>query len=243
MKNNFITISALLFLMMTAHAESSFEQQLQEGCAKIKQYGTLGKKYYDNKDYKKALEQFEDQSAWTSFCLANIEESGIQITEHDVDVANNNVGLTYAKSNRPQWARAWFLRNKNSKLSQFNLRQLPTPKKSNNLAGTYVSPIRFGQWNVITVNKNKKNYDISFDGYYFGLRGLIYGPNMGQFDTSMPLSSKNTFYQFENCKINLAFNFNINYGNIIEVDQKQSDIGCGFGLNVGADGLYIKVDK
>lgn len=48
-------------------AELSFEQELQQGCAKVKQYAQAGKKFYDQKQYLKAAKQFEDQAAWGTF--------------------------------------------------------------------------------------------------------------------------------------------------------------------------------
>lgn len=44
-----LTLSALA----VTHAEFSFEQELQQGCNKVKQYASLGKKNYDQKQYKK----------------------------------------------------------------------------------------------------------------------------------------------------------------------------------------------
>ena len=57
----------------------------------------------------------------------NAEESGIKVTDREIEIANNNVGLSYAKLGKPQWARVWFLRDKDSKISQYNLKQLPKP--------------------------------------------------------------------------------------------------------------------
>ncbi len=58
-----LTLSALA----VTHAELSFEQELQQGCNKVKQYASLGKKNYDQKQYKKALENFQSQASWTAF--------------------------------------------------------------------------------------------------------------------------------------------------------------------------------
>lgn len=44
-----LTLSALA----VTHAEFSYEQELQQGCNKVKQYASLGKKFYDQKQYKK----------------------------------------------------------------------------------------------------------------------------------------------------------------------------------------------
>lgn len=38
--------------------------------------------------------------------------------------------------------------------------------------------------------ETKNAYQIEFEGYYFGLRGLIYGPNLGNFDVEMPFKSE-----------------------------------------------------
>lgn len=58
-----LTLSALT----VTHAEFSYEQELQQGCNKVKQYASLGKKFYDQKQYKKALENFQNQASWTAF--------------------------------------------------------------------------------------------------------------------------------------------------------------------------------
>ena len=53
-----------LLVTPSSHAEISFEQALQQGCAKVKQYASTGKKFYDQKQYKKALAQFKNQASW-----------------------------------------------------------------------------------------------------------------------------------------------------------------------------------
>jgi hypothetical protein len=170
-------------------AETSFEQELQQGCAKVKQYALNGKKLYDQKQYAKAVKQFEDQAAWAHFCQMNAEESGIKVTDREIEIANNNVGLSYAKLGKPQWAKVWFLRDEDSKISLYNLKQLPKPQITKDLQGTYVRANGFGQWDYITVKKQQNKYLINFEGYYFGIRGLIYGPNLGEFDTTMPITA------------------------------------------------------
>lgn len=242
MKKIFIAIPLSLFCTQAIYADD-IEQEIKQECAKVNQYAQLGKKFYDQNQYTKALDQFKDQAAWSSFCLYNQDTSGTKLTEKDVVIANNNVGLTYAKLNKPQLARAWYLKDKEAKSSQFNLGQLPQPKLSNDFSGTYVSAIGFGQWNTITVKKKKSNYEIFFQGYYFPARGLIYGPNMGEFDTSMPSSKKHAEYRYEDCKITLDFKFKSTEGQVIDVKQSESQSGCGFGHNVWADGQYLKVEQ
>jgi hypothetical protein len=224
-------------------AEDSFEQELQQGCAKVKQYAQAGKKFYDQKQYAKAVKQFEDQAAWAQFCQMNAEESGIQVTDRDIEIANNNVGLSYAKLGKPQWAKVWFLRDKESKTSQYNLKQIAKSQISKDLQGTYVRANGFGQWDYIKISKKQNKYQIAFDGYYFGIRGLIYGPNMGQFETTMPITAKQANYRDEDCQIKLQFANDPNLGQKIEVEQNNGESSCGFGHNVYAGGTFYKVES
>ena len=241
--NNYLIFSVILLGFNTlTNADSNIEKEIYEGCSKVKQYGLLGKKYYDQQQYSKALDQFKDQAAWSSFCLANNEVSGLKITERDVEIANNNVGLTYVKLNKPQWAKAWFLRDEETKSSQFNLSKLPAPKASDDLSGTYVSRSGFGQWDTISIKKSNHQYEVEFEGYYFGLYGLIYGPNMGEFGITMPLSAKKAKFTYEDCKIDLNFAFNTKLGQHIQVAENSGESGCGFGHNVSAQGTYVKVE-
>ena len=238
----YIAISGA-FAVTTSFAESSYQQELQQGCAKIKNYAQIGKKFYDQKQYAKAAKQFENQAAWAHFCQLNAEESGIKITDRDVEIANNNVGLSYAKLGKPQWARVWFLRDKDSKTSQYNLKQLPKPQLSTDLQGNYVRANGFGQWDYITVKKQQNRYLIDFEGYYFGLRGLIYGPNLGSFETTMPITAKQANYRYEGCQIKLQFLNDPQHGPKIEVEQNNGASTCGFGHNVYAGGTFYKVEN
>jgi hypothetical protein len=86
-------------------------------------------KYYDQKQYNKAIPYFERQAAWTQFCQFNAEDSNNNtFNDRDIALAQNNVGLSYAKLGKPLWARAWFLLTPDSKISQYNLKQLQLPK-------------------------------------------------------------------------------------------------------------------
>lgn len=236
-----------LIAMTSTHAELSYEQELQQGCAKLKQYANNGKKLYDQKQYKKALEQFKNQASWSQFCMLNADDTTVKVSDRDVAIAYNNVGLTYAKMNQPLWARAWYLLNIRDEIepqsTRFNLQQLPKPKPSTDLSGQYVRYAGFGEWNYLTVKNNKTSYQIEFDGLYMGIRSLVYGPNMGEFDITMPLSKKQAVYRYEDCKIDLNFKSDTTSGNSIKVTQSDGNSGCGFGHNVYADGVYFKVEK
>lgn len=122
------------------------------------------------------------------------------------------MGLSYVKLNQSQWARAWFLAYPDSSMSQFNLKQIAAPHLNQNISGLYVQHASFGQWNSLRVKQQKKHYSIEFDGLYMGVRSLIYGPNMGSFETKMSLNKSNTHYQYGDCKISLNFDFNSQLG-------------------------------
>ena len=231
----------LLSLSMLTFADSYFEKELRSGCSKVQSYANNGKKFYDQKQYQKAIEQFKQQAAWSSFCAMNVEDGGTAFSERDITTAFNNVGLSYAKLGNPQWARAWFSVYPKAQSSQFNLKQLPAPEKPKNLAGKYVRYAGFGEWNTIEVKRTSNAYQIEFNGFYMGLRSLIYGPNLGGFSTRMPLNKIQTNYSVEDCKIDLKFQFSAQSGQQIVVNSS-NPMSCGFGHNVSADGMYLKVE-
>ena len=238
-----LLIYTMLSITTKSHAENLYKSELKKSCATIKQYRELGQKFYDQKQYKEALAQFKNQASWSAFCFSNAEESGAKISEKDIEIANNNVGLSYAKLNKPLWARAWFQIDKQSKISQFNLKQLHEPKQATDLSGEYVNYAGFGEWDYISISKKNGQYLIAYSGVYMGITSLIYGPNMGEFETTMPLNKKQAMYQYEDCKISLQFKSSNDKGNFIEVNQSESDSGCGFGHNVYAGGTYMKVES
>ena len=171
----------------------------------------------------------------------NVEDGVTAFSERDITTAFNNVGLSYAKLGKPQWARAWFSVFPNTKASQFNLKQLPAPEKPKNFAGKYVRYAGFGQCNTMEVKPVSNAYQIEFNGLYMGLRSLIYGPNMGEFLTPMSLNKAQANYSVEDCKIDLKFQFNAQIGQQIVVNSN-NPMSCGFGHNVSADGMYLKVE-
>ena len=233
----------LLILSTLTFADSEFEKELHSGCSQVQNYANNGKKFYDQKQYQKAIAQFEQQAAWSSFCAMNVEDEGIAFSERDITTAFNNVGLSYAKLGKPQWARAWFSVFPNAKASQFNLKQLPAPEKPKNLAGKYVRYAGLGQWNTMEVKRASNAYQIDFNGFYMGLRSLIYGPNLGEFSTRMPLNKAQANYSIEDCKIDISFGFDAKLGSRAVLKQNSGDSGCGFGHNVSAAGVFLKVEN
>ncbi|MCO8045170.1 hypothetical protein NI467_07400 [Acinetobacter bohemicus] len=240
--NKWLICMSIFSLSGLSFADSSFETQLRSECAQVKNYAAKGKRLYDQKQYSKAVEQFEQQAAWSAFCDMHSEESGVSFSESSIATAFNNVGLSYAKLAKPQWARAWFSIYPQAKSSQFNLQQLPAPQKNSNLAGKYVRHAGFGAWSSIEVKPHQQSYQIQFNGLYMGLGSLIYGPNIGEFETMMPGHHTQTRYQQDGCKIELSFAFNPRSGQQLILEQDSGDSACGFGHNVSASGVYLKVE-
>jgi hypothetical protein len=75
-----------------------------------------------------------------------------------------------------------------------------------------------------------------------GPRSLIYGPNIGEFETEMPLQAKKASYRYKNCRIAINFTYSPSLGNFIEVEQLTEQTDCGFGMNVSSTGYYQKVE-
>ena len=239
--HKYIFVIGLLTLSSSTWAEMTFEQELRSNCAKVKNYAASGKKFYDQKQYQKALEPFKQQAMWSSFCEINKDENGVSFSKQAIGTAFNNVGLTYAKLGQYAWARAWFSVFPELKNTQFNLQQLPAPTNTKNLIGTYVRHAGFGQWKTIQVTRNKNAYEIKFNGLYMSSRSLIYGPNIGIFYTKMPLQKTEAVYRVRECKIDLKFGFNTKLGQHVQVTET-NEMDCGFGHNVSAEGIYLKVE-
>ncbi len=210
-----LTLSTLTF------ADSDFEKELRTSCSKVKSYANNGKKFYDQKHYQQAIAQFKQQAAWSSFCEMNRDEAKTSFSEQAITTAFNNVGLSYSKLGKPQWARAWFSVYPDAKSSQFNLKQLPPPKKDTQLAGTYVQHAGFGAWSTLKIVKQQQHYA----------------------NTTMPLNKTQAQYRSEDCKIDISFGFDAKLGSRAVLKQNSGDSGCGFGHNVSAAGVFLKVEN
>ena len=111
-----LTLSALA----VTHAEFSYEQELQQSCNKVKQYASLGKKFYDQNNIKGAR-KLPKPSLLDCFVRPMQTKPQLNFTDRDIEVANNNVGLAYAKLGQPLWARAWFMLDENQSLVNLTL--------------------------------------------------------------------------------------------------------------------------
>lgn len=220
------------------HAETSFAEELHQSCSKIQTDARLGKQAYDQEKYQLALKHFKDQARWSAFCQNNDEDNLLKISKRDIELAFNNVGLTYQKLGQNNWARAWFAIFPQSSISQHNLKRLPALTQNSTISGKYVKYAGYGEWNTVEVTATKAEYMIRFSGLYMGLRSLIYGPNMGDFDTTMAKNRKQTTYQYEKCQLNLNFST----AQRLQITYADQNYDCGFGHNVSATGDYLKVE-
>lgn len=223
-------------------AYANSDATIIQECQKLSQYAQHGAQFYQQKNYGKALNAFKDQAAWTHFCSFHDEITHKNISSEQIATAYNNVGLTYAKLGKPHWARAWYEIIPESAKSQHNLKQLPLVKSSRTKTGVYVSYAGQGAWNIIEVKDKKDRDQITFSGLRMGLMGMIYGPNMGEFNIDMPKNTYTAQYRYEDCNIQLRFLPATAQGERIKVTQNQTDSTCGFGHGVYADGTYLKVE-
>src|SRR5690606_16210144 len=129
----------------------------------------------------------------------------------------------------------------NAKASKFNLKALRAPVKPKSLAGKYMSCAGGGEWTTIEVTRTSNAYQIEFNGRNLCLLSLIYVPNMGEFSTSKQINKAQANYSVEDCKIDLKFQFSARNGQQIMVNSS-NPMSCGFGHNVSADGMYLKVE-
>lgn len=225
-------------------SEENLNKILNKECHSISQYAKNGKYYFDQKQFNLALPQFEHLATWSSICNSFEEETRIKISEKDIILAENNVGLTYAKLGKPMLARAWFSISNESKISQYNIKKLPPLDENSQLNGTYMGYLGYGRWNTITVDQNKNHYDIDFQGYAFNPKTAVLGaPNMGEFYTKMPINSKTAIFkdiEFSDreCLIKIQFK-----QHQLKVTQTGYDSDCGFGGGVNASGIYYQIES
>jgi hypothetical protein len=222
---------------MTARAEIT-EQQIEADCAKITTWASQGEQFYKAKNYAKARKAFEQQAAWSESC--NLDDSAIA-------TAYNNVALTLIREGEWRKARAWLMIKPNDSKSVYNLglikdklAALPPPVSA---AGEYWCYTGLATWKTLTMKTlpQPAHYQIDFQGYYFGLMGIYYGPNLGEFSEEVMLENNTSVVairegDYIRCDISLTFS-----SEAIDVNT-DTPMNCGFGMNVSADGHYLRVD-
>lgn len=226
--------------LLSIHAHAVDEAQMDADCKKIAGYAAAGQKAYNQGNYGKAREAFQDQVGWSESC---------QLSDSAIATAYNNVALTYIKQKDFLKARAWLLLDAKDKKSQYNLglikNGLATLANSKGPAGKewqgeYWQYAGKGAWNTVGVTAKNGQYQIEFSGLYMGMMSMYYGPNMGEFSLSSPIKNGKAVYSDKDygdgCQIDIQFK-----ADSVQLTSTHSD--CGFGHNVYADGEFIKVSS
>ncbi|WP_448091928.1 tetratricopeptide repeat protein [Pseudomonas lini] len=236
----FIQIGAILLLLITpffAQVDIT-EEQATANCLKVSEYSAEGGKYYKLKQYAKAREQYERQAGWSESC---------QLDEAKIALAYNNVALTYIHEGNYLKARAWLGILPDDKKSIFNLGKIggeiesSLEKLSNQPEGQYWQYAGAALWNTMTIKPQGQQYKVDFQGYYAGLMAMHYGPNTGEFSTVLVVDNGKAHYAMsEEDNGDCAYDFDIKKG-LFRVTRTAGE-SCGFGHNVGAEGVYQRVE-
>jgi len=230
----------ILILLATSsvHAEIS-QQEIEADCKKIKDFAVNGDKYYKLQKYAKARKEYEQQAAWAESC---------ELDDIKTAIAYNNVALTYIHQNEYLKAKAWLNIAPEDKKSIFNLNKMKSQLKKSTLKLSSVPEGEYWQyagkslWNVIIIKKENRKYRFDFSGFYASPMTMYYGPNMGEFSTVLDIKKGRAQYSMAEDKedyLDCIYDFFIKE-DTLTVERISGD-SCGFGHNVSADGVYLKV--
>lgn len=234
---------ALLLVAFASRAEIT-DAQFAADCAKIKEYAKQGEQLYKAKKYPQAREAFIQQAAWQEQC-----DVGDQDFHDDLQAtAFNNVALTLMREGDYRKAQAWLSIMPENKKSVYNLalikEKLAALPKPTSAAGEYWQYAGRGEWEVLTLKPaDKESWQADWSGLYFGMMGLYYGPNIGEFSQKVSLNEgKGVIHLREediaDCKISLSLASDLQKITL----QTDDAMNCGFGHNVSADGTYLRVN-
>jgi hypothetical protein len=144
-------------------------------------------------------------------------------------------------------AQAWLTINPNDAKSIYNLglikEKLAALPKSDSPAGEYWNYAGLATWETLIVKptEKKSDFQVDFQGYYFGMMALYYGPNIGEFSELVTLkNNKGVIALRESDYIHCDISLTVTPEGIdASTDDPQN---CGFGMYVRADGHYLRVD-
>ncbi|HDX8453069.1 TPA: tetratricopeptide repeat protein [Aeromonas hydrophila] len=232
-------ISANVF----ANAAESGDDIAKEMCAKLPVVIKKGDESYKAGEYAKARDYFTEQVSLSEGCgyVYGKPDQAATIT------AYNNVALSYIKQGEKLKALAWLSLAPNDKKSKFNyglLKNMPA-SVGPDMVGTYWEYAGFGSWNVASVERQGNDYLISLNLLYFGLMGMVYGPNIGDISQVVTMKDDEGLIKLTgeegNCEISIKF---IDKDNgILKIDTNPDRKECGFGHNVYAHGDFIRVSN
>ncbi|WP_213993150.1 tetratricopeptide repeat protein [Sodalis sp. dw_96] len=213
------------------------DEQIKTDCGKIDGYGKAGAAAYRQGDMARAVEEFSAQAAWGEFC---------RLPAAALDTAYNNTALALIRSGEPLKANAWLSLAPHSAKSGVNLTLIQPvldrlkPALAATPMGNYWRYAGQGLWSVLSVMPEGNTWKITFNGYYMPGMGMYYGPNMGSFSVVQPISDGKAVYRQDAadgdsaCQVNMTFN-----PREAQLDTVSGD--CGFGMNVRADGKFLRV--
>ncbi|MDR3419052.1 MAG: tetratricopeptide repeat protein [Nevskia sp.] len=209
-------------------------------CDSVAQCGSLGAAAYKKGDYVTAQAYFEQQ-------VVQYEQNGRASCKRtdcpESAVPYNNLALATLKAGLPLKARAWLEVAPEAAATRHNKdlveRALKDWKWPDTPAGEYWQYAGYGTWSTVTVTRDGEKWSIHYDGYRFPPTGLEAGPNIGEFDTDMPLAERKATYSDGNgqgCKVSIVFS-----SDHVTLDEDDSKGDCGFGYNVRASGDFVRV--
>ncbi|MNH11323.1 hypothetical protein D3C76_977530 [compost metagenome] len=228
------------FIANSAESYSDIEKEM---CAKLPAVIKKGNELYRVGEYNKARDYFTEQVSLSEGC-------GYAYGKPDktaIITAYNNVALSYIKEEDKLKALAWLSLAPNDKRSKFNYSLLKKISASvgHDMVGTYWGYAGLGSWNVASVEKHDDDYLISLNLLYFGLRGMAYGPNIGDISQVVTMKDGKGIIKLTgeegNCEISIKFSDKDN--GILEFDTNPDKSECGFGHNVYANGDFIRVSN
>lgn len=234
-----LILSIFVFTSLILNANEETDAKIAEDCKKIGQYASLGDRYYKQKQFDKAREQYETQVGWVETCRVDDESRA---------TAYNNVALTYIHQGEYLKADAWLGLLKEDKKSIYNREKYKAQieKAKKELEGSYIgeywSYSGKAVWDSIVVTKSGDRYTIVYDGYYVPQYFMYYGPNMGEFSAEVAIEDNHAKYvqdpkEYNDCTFEFTFE-----DNRIHVKQTPAESWtCGFGHNVYAGGTYYRV--
>ena len=211
---NFIRVKFVLMVLtlylsanLFANAAESGDDIAKEMCAKLPVVIKKGNESYKAGEYAKASDYFTEQASLSEGCgyIYGKPDQAATIT------AYNNVALSYIKQGEKLKALAWLSLAPNDKKSKFNyglLKSMPASVVPD-MVGTYWQYAGFGSWNVASVEKQGNDYLISLNLLYFGLMGLVYGPNIGDISQVVTMKDNEGLIKLTgeegNCEISIKF--------------------------------------
>jgi hypothetical protein len=229
-----------LGLTLCVAGQAAADDPAYPQCDSEAQCGTLGTAAYKKGDYARAKDYFEQQ-------VGQYEQSGrecarAQQTCRSIAAPYNNMALTLLKSGKPLQAQAWLDVAPQDSITDHNKemvkRSLKDWKWPDSPEGEYWQYSGYGSWSTVTVSRDKDQWSIHYDGLRFPGAGMTSGPNMGDFDTDMPLAAKKAVYsEDKGCTVTITF-----LPDSVTLDEDSSKGECdGFGYGVSANGTFQRV--